>query len=136
MNTRKRYAAAFLLAGLTLALATPLLLGRAESHLGPYLLQWELFLCQTVPYLLCAALWLPWRGPLAAQAAPVVAGLLLLAAAIVYLPMLLAPRLLGGDMVGLLFLLISVVTTAGVIVVSVLAVIITRLRKQLRASAG
>jgi len=136
MNTRKRYAAAFLLGGLTLALATPLYLGYAESHLAPYLLQWELFLCQAVPYLVCAALWLPWRAPLAVQAAPVLGGLLLLAAAIVYLPMLLAPRLLGGDMVGLLFLLISVVTTAGLIVASVLAVIVTRLRRHLRESVG
>ena len=60
-----------------------------------------------VPYLLCAVLWLPWRAPAAMTFARGFSCLLLLVALVIYGPMLFHPEWLGGDMVGLAFLLVS-----------------------------
>jgi hypothetical protein len=78
-------------------------------------------LCQPVPYLVCAGLWLPWRALAAARIALVLAGLLLVLALVLYLPMLWAPGAKGGDMIGFAFILISVWTTLGLLVGSALA---------------
>ena len=121
MIRSKRYAAGLLLAGLLLAVGTPVYVGLAAPHLSVYLLNPFILLAQPVPYLACAGLWLPWRTPAAAKIALILAGLLLLAALVLYLPMLWAPGARGGDMVGFAFVLISAMTTLALFVGSALA---------------
>jgi hypothetical protein len=118
MIRSKRYAGGLLLAGLVLAVGTPIYLGLAAPNLSVYLLNPFILLGQPVPYLACAALWLPWRAPTAARIALILAGLLLLAALILYLPMLSAPGAHGGDMIGFAFILISTVTTLTLFIAS------------------
>jgi hypothetical protein len=118
MNPRKASAAGLLAGGLALAVGTPVYLTQAEPDLAGYLMHPELLLAQAVPYLLCAGLWLPWRNPSVATTALALSGLLLLVALLLYVPMLLRPRSVGGDMVGLGFLMIAGVTTAAVAVAS------------------
>jgi hypothetical protein len=119
----KCYAGGLLLAGLTLAVGTPIYLGLAAPRLSVYLLNPVILLCQPVPYLVCAGLWLPWRALAAARIALVLAGLLLLAALVLYVPMLWAPGAQGGDMIGFAFMLISTVTTLGLLVGSAVAAV-------------
>jgi len=121
MLRSKRYAGGLLLAGLVLAVGTPIYLGLAAPHLSVYLLNPFILLGQPVPYLACAGLWLPWRAPAAARIALILAGLLLLAALVLYLPMLWAPGARGGDMIGFAFILISTVTTLALFVGSAMA---------------
>lgn len=127
MLRTKRYALGCLLGGLALAVATPAYLAYAAPHLAGYLLHPVLFLLQIVPYLLCGALWLPWRAPRAATTALVLSLLLLLAAAIIYVPMILARGTRGGDMIGLAFVGISVATTVAVLLVSAVALLVLKL---------
>jgi len=128
MKRSKRYAGGFLLAGLVLAVGTPTYLGLAAPHLAVYLLNPFILLGQLVPYLACAGLWLPWRAPAAAKTALILAGLLLLAALAIYLPMLWAPGVQGGDMIGFAFILISTVTTLALVVASAIAALSLWLR--------
>jgi hypothetical protein len=86
MIRSKRYAGGLLLAGLVLAVGTPIYLGLAAPHLSVYLLNPFILLCQPVPYLACAGLWLPWRARAAARIALILAGLLLLAALVLTYP--------------------------------------------------
>jgi hypothetical protein len=117
----KRYTAVLLLAGLILAVGTPIYLGLAAPHLSVYLLNPFILMCQPVPYLVCAGLWLPWRAPATARIGMTLAALLLLVALVLYLPMLWAPSAYGGDMIGFAFILISTVTSLGVLAGSAIA---------------
>jgi len=136
MIRSKRYAAGLLLAGLVLAVGTPIYLGLAAPHLSVYLLNPFILLSQPVPYLACAGLWLPWRVPAAAKIALILAGLLLLAALVLYVPMLWAPGAQGGDMVGFAFILISTVTTLALLVGSAIAALALWLRVRGRGVSG
>ena len=127
MTRSKRYVVGLLLAGFVLALGTPLDLVRRAPHLSGYLVHPLILAGQTVPYLVCAALWLPWKARDAETAALILAAILLLAALVLYLPMLLA-RAPGGDMVGLAFILISTVTTGAILVGSAIAGLVLWLR--------
>ena len=127
MTRSKRYVVGFLLSGFALALGTPLDLVRRSPYLSGYLLHPLILAGQTVPYLVCAALWLPWKGRDAETAALILAAILLLAALVLYLPMLLAPAP-GGDMVGLAFILISTVTTGAILLGSAIAGLVLWLR--------
>jgi hypothetical protein len=121
MSGAKRSAGGLLLAGLMLAVGTPLYIGLAAPHLSVYLLNPFIVVCQPVPYLVCAGLWLPWRALAVARIARVLAGLLLVVALVLYVPMLWAPGAKGGDMIGFAFILISVWTTLGLLVGSAIA---------------
>jgi hypothetical protein len=132
MSGAKRSAGGLLLAGLTLALGTPLYIGLATPHLSVYLMNPFIMLCQPVPYLVCAGLWLPWRALAAARIALALAGLLLIVALVLYVPMLWAPGAKGGDMIGFAFILISVWTTLGLLVGSAIAALGLWLRTRRR----
>jgi protein-S-isoprenylcysteine O-methyltransferase Ste14 len=123
----RRYALACLLGGLALALATPAYVAYAAPHLAGYLLHPALFLLQAVPYVVCGALWLPWRRPEARTPALVLSLLLLVAAVIVYLPIIRVPGAGGGDMVAFAYVEISVVMTVGVLLASGVTLLIMRL---------
>ncbi len=127
MTRSKRYAVGLLLAGFILAIGTPLDLVRRAPYLSGYLLHPLILAGQTVPYLVCAALWLPWKARNAETTALILAAILLLAALVLYLPMLLA-RAPGGDMVGLAFILISTVTTGAILLGSAIAGLVLWLR--------
>ena len=128
MTRLKLWAAGLLLAGLALAVGTPLYLGLAAPHLSVYLLNPVILLGQAVPYVMCACLWLPWRLPAATKTALVLAGLLLIAALVLYLPMLWAPGAQGGDMIGLGFILIAIATTVALLLGSGIAALLLWLR--------
>jgi hypothetical protein len=136
MTHPKRNAVGLLLAGIVLAVGTPSYVAHAAPDLAGYLLHPALLLGQLVPYLLCAGLWLPWRVPEAATMAVILSGLLLLAGAITYGPMLWAPRARGGDMIGVTFVAISVGTTAGVVLGSGVAFLMLWLRRRARDGRG
>lgn len=127
MTRSKRYVVGLLLAGFVLAIGTPLDLVRRAPYLSGSLLHPLILAGQTVPYLVCAALWLPWKARDAETAALILAAILLLAALVLYLPMLLA-RAPGGDMVGLAFILISTVTTGAILLGSAIAGLVLWLR--------
>ena len=134
MTRSKRYAVGLLLAGCGLALGTPLYLARAAPHLTVYLRNAVILFVQPVPYLVCAALWLPWRAPAAATTALILAATLLVAALALYVPMLVAPGARGGDMIGLAFILIAVVTTGALCVASAIAGLVLWRRQRTRRS--
>ena len=128
--TRMKHAAGLLLFGLVLAVGTPLYLGLAAPRLSVYLLNPVILLGQAVPYVVCAGLWLPWRVPATTKAALVLAGLLLTAALVLYLPMLWTPGGQGGDMIGLTFILISIATTLALFLGSGIAALWLRVRRR------
>jgi hypothetical protein len=125
----RRAAVALLIAGGALALGTPIYL----SYAAPYrasLVHPVILAGQVVPYLVCAGIWLPWRASAAATTALILAALLLLTALLLYSPMLWSPEAQGGDMLGLAFILISMVTTAAVLVGSAVALLVLCRRRR------
>jgi hypothetical protein len=120
-STNRRTTLTFLLGGLLLAAGTPLYLSLAHSNVRPYLLQPAIFAVQSVPYVLAAGLWLPWRSPQARRAGRVLASVLFLIDVLLYVPMLTGLWPTGGDMVALGFFLITIVTTSSILLVSLVA---------------
>lgn len=120
MTTRRR-TLALLLAALVLAVGTPGFLALARDDLRGYLLHPAIFVMQATPYLLAGAFWLPFRTKPATTVAQWIAGALLLAALLLYLPMVTGLLPTGGDMVGLTFVAITVVTISAIAVVTVVA---------------
>ena len=118
MTTTKQRTLYFLLGGLLLAIGTPIYLGLARPGMATYLLNPVIFAAQSLPYLLAAGLWLPWRSPRASAIGQVLAGLLFLVAALLYIPMVTGLWPTGGDMVGLGFFLIAIGTTLSILLVT------------------
>jgi hypothetical protein len=114
-------------AGLVLAVATPWYVG-ISNGLETYLRHPAVFTMQAVPYLLAAAFWLPVRSPPLHTIGLVVAWVMLVTAALVYVPMLTGWFPMGGDMVALAFAVIDVVTICLVLLVTLVAHIVVRLR--------
>jgi hypothetical protein len=117
----KRNTHLWLLGALAFAVGTPALLGLLNSGSRFYLLQPGLFLIQAIPYLVAGALWLPWRSSDAARTAGILARALFFAAAVFYATMLTGIFPVGGDMIGLGFLLIALFTIALVVAGTVVA---------------
>jgi hypothetical protein len=132
MTRPTRYAVGLLLGGAVLAVGTPVYVAYAVPSLAGYLLHPTILLLQLAPYLLCAALWLPWRAPRAASTALTLSALLLLVALVLYLPMLWAPGARGGDMIALAFAAISAATTVGLLFGSAVAALVPWLRARRR----
>ena len=121
MTTTKRRTLYFLLGGLLLSIGTPVYLGLARPGMAVYLLNPVVFAAQSLPYLLAAGLWLPWRSPRAGTIGQVLAGLLFLVAALLYIPMITGLWATGGDMVALGFFLIALGTSLSVLFVTLVA---------------
>ena len=134
MDATRRRTLGLLLAGLLLALATPGYLAFAHPGLRGYLLPPVLFAGQAAPYLLAAALWLPWRSPPATTIGLGLAGVLLLTAGLLYIPMLTGLVPMGGDMVGLAFVSIAAATALVLVVATLVAhgLLYLRRRRQSR----
>jgi hypothetical protein len=130
MKRPRQLAAGLLVAGAALAAGTPGYVAHAAPNLAGYLLRPALFLAQLAPFLLCAALWLPWRAPASAAASVILAALLLLASLIVYGPMLSSPAAHGRDMIGLAYVAISAGLTAGLLAASAAACLVLWMRRR------
>ena len=104
MSTTKQRTLYFLLGGLLLSIGTPAYLGLARPGMAGYLLNPVVFAAQSLPYLLAAGLWLPWRSARASTIGQVLAGLLLLVASLLYIPMITGLWTTGGRLRRLLVL--------------------------------
>ncbi|MEW5977584.1 MAG: hypothetical protein AB1898_17460 [Acidobacteriota bacterium] len=120
VNLIRRRTAGLLLAGFLLAVGTPVYLASARG-LGVYLLHPAIFVAQAAPYLIAAGLWLPCRSAPRALVGQGLAALLLLAAGVLYIPMLTGLVPVGGDMVALGFMVIDAITVLVLLVVTVVA---------------
>jgi hypothetical protein len=129
MTTTKRRTLYFLLGGLLLSIGTPAYLGLARPGMAVYLLNPVVFAAQSLPYLLAAGLWLPWRSA-RASIGQVLAGLLFLVAALLYIPMIAGLWATGGDMVGFGFILIAIGTALSLVLVTLVAFGVLWLRQR------
>jgi hypothetical protein len=124
----KRYAGGLLLGGLTLAVATPAYVAHAAPYLAGALNHPVVLTAQAAPYVVCAALWLPWRDARSGVVALVFAALLLIAAATIYTPKLWAPGATAGDMTSLDYFGVSIALTVAVLLGSAVVFVLLRLR--------
>ena len=122
----KRYAAALLIGAMALALSTPAYLIHVRPGSAVYHRNLFVFASQVIPYAACAALWLPSRNPSAPKIAFRLSTALFVAACLLYVPVFAHPEIVGGDMVGLGYILVSLVTTAAVVAISLVAFVVTR----------
>ena len=113
---------ALILAGLALAVGTPAFLAFTYPGIRGYLAHAILFAAQALPYLLAALLWLPRFLRLSSASIQALAVLLFLSAAALYVPMLTGLVPMGGDMVGLAFMVTAAGTIVGVVMATVVAV--------------
>jgi hypothetical protein len=113
MSPPKRDAALLLVGGMALAESTPLCISYAVPGSAVYHRNVMVFGLQAIPYLVCAAIWLPWRSPDAGSAAYWLSLALLVVACVLYVPSWVKPRA-AGDMVGLGYILICLVTTGAI----------------------
>ena len=120
MQPVKRTAAFVLFAAFALAFLTPLYVSFAAPSEAVYHRNGMVLLMQTIPYAVCGALWLPSRHPSAPKILLRLSILLLIAACLLYAPWWIHPGP-GGDMVGLGYILICVVTTAAIVALSIIA---------------
>ena len=135
MTTTKRRTLYFLLGGLLLSIGTPAYLGVARPGMALWLLNPVIFAAQCLPYLVAAGLWLPWRSARASTIGKVLAGLLFLVAAFLYIPIITGlwdvwDGLPVGDMVAFSFILIAIGTTLSLVVVTLMAFGILWLRQR------
>ena len=117
----RRRTAWLLLGGLLLAVGTPVYLGLVRPGMATYLLNPGILAAQSTPYLLAAALWLPWTSPRVSVVGQWLAVVLLLVAFVLYIPAITGLVPVGGDMVGLGAILVATVTSVSVGVVSLIA---------------
>jgi hypothetical protein len=85
-----------------------------------YLLQPIVFGAQVIPNLVAAALWLPWRSARASKVALVLAGVLFVASALFYIPVITGLLPTGGDMIALGYVLFGFVTVISILVATVI----------------
>ena len=122
LESPSRRSTLFWLLGATLvATGAPAVVGLIYSAARFYLLQSYVFVVQAIPYLVAAALWLPWRAPDPARIAHTLARALFYAAAVFYAAMLTGIFPIGGDMIGLGVFLVALTTLGLVMAATVLA---------------
>lgn len=136
VNQQKRHAAALLLGAMTLALMTPAYLIHVRPSSAVYHRNLFVVACQIIPYAVCAVLWLPARFAGASKIAFGLSAALFTAACLLYVPVFVHPAMVGGDMVGLGYILVCLVTTTAVLAISVIAWITVAIRRRFGGSAG
>ena len=104
-----------------LSIGTPLYFGLTLPNESFYLLQPGIFAAQSVPYLLAAGLWLPWRAPSASRIGQVLASVLFLFAVLMCIAMLTGLWSNGGEMVALGFFLLAIGTSVSILFVTLVA---------------
>jgi hypothetical protein len=109
-NRTKKKTVYFLLGSAVLSIGTPAIVAAIQPGARFYLLQPIVFVGQTIPHLVAAALWLPWRSARASKVGLILAGLLFGASVLFYVPILTGIVPTGGDMIALGYLLFAFVT--------------------------
>jgi hypothetical protein len=117
---------------LALAVLTPAYIANALPDSAVYHRSVYVFALQALPYIVCAAIWLPLRHPSAPIIAWGLSVLLFVVACVLYVPSLVRPRS-GGDMVGLWYAIVCAATTSAVLVISVIALVTVEIRRRLRS---
>ena len=120
MHPVKVRAAAWLVAALVLAVLTPLYVAWAAPMEAVYHRSGMVLLLQAIPYIVCAALWLPARSARAMKVFLRLAMVLFLVACVLNGPWLVRPGP-AGDMVGLGYILICIVMTTAIVAISGIA---------------
>ena len=120
----------WLLGATALAVGTPAVVGLTSSAARFYLLQSYIFVVQAFPYLIAAALWLPWRSPDAVRIAQTLARALFYAAAVFYAAMLTGIFPIGGDMIGLGVILVALTTLALIVAATIVAFALLWVRRR------
>jgi hypothetical protein len=109
--TKPKLRTLYLLGGTALlSIGTPAIIAIAQPGARFYLLQPMIFAAQIVPNVIAASLWLPWRSAHAQAVGFVLARVLFVASALFYLPIVTGIVPTGGDMIGLGYMLIAIVT--------------------------
>lgn len=116
---------------LALAVLTPAYIAHALPDSAVYHRSVFVFALQVVPYVVCAAIWLPSRDPSAPIIAWGLSVLLFVVACVLYVPNLVRPRS-SGDMVGLWYMMVCAVTTLAVVVISAIALVAVAIRRRIR----
>jgi hypothetical protein len=127
----KRHAAMLLIAAMALALFTPAYLIHVRPDSAIYHRNMFVFVSQVIPYAVCAVLWLPSRIPGAPKIAFGLSTALFIAACLLYVPVYVHPEIVGGDMVGLGYILVCLVTTSAVVAISIIAAITVAIRRRI-----
>jgi hypothetical protein len=118
-NRAKRKTAYLLVGTALLSMGTPLVVALTQPGARFYLLQPIVFVGQAFPNLLAAGLWLPWRSGRASRVGLWLAALLFAASALLYIPVMTGITPTGGDMIALGYILIALVTTAAIVVATI-----------------
>jgi hypothetical protein len=115
----KQRTAYFLVGTVLLTVGTPFIVALTQPGARFYLLQPIVFLGQSLPNLLAAGLWLPWRSERARTVGLRLAALLFAASALLYIPVMTGITPTGGDMIALGYVLMALVTTAAILVATI-----------------
>ena len=105
----------FLLGSALLSIGTPAVVALTQPGARFYLLQPMIFAGQVFPNLLAAGLWLPWRSARTERVGLRLAVLLFAASVLLYIPILTGILPTGGDMIGLGYILIALITTVSIL---------------------
>ena len=119
-TTTKQKTLYFLLGSAALSIGTPAVVAATQPGSRFYLLQTIVFGAQIIPNVVAAALWLPWRSPRASKVALVLAGVLFVASALFYIPIITGLVPTGGDMIALGYVLFAIVTLISILVATVI----------------
>lgn len=130
----RRLVPGFIAGGLFLAVGTPAYLAYARPDLAAYLLHPWVFVIQALPYAVAALLWVPGWAWMSDRARVVLAALLCLTSLLAHAPVLFARG--GGDMVALVFVALSGVTLAVVVLLSGAAALRGWVRRGGRGGSG
>lgn len=136
MDRQKRHAATLLVGAQSLALLTPAYIIYAVPSSAIYHRNVMVLITQIIPYAVCAGLWLPSRNPSASKIVLWLSVLLFAAACLLYVPSLVNPRRGGGDMVGLGYIIVCLVTTTAIVAISLIAWVVVAIRRRVDREAG
>jgi hypothetical protein len=120
-NRTKKKTVYFLLGSAVLSIGTPAIVAAIQPGARFYLLQPIVFGGQTIPNLVAAALWLPWRSARATKVGLILAGLLFGASVLFYIPILTGIVPTGGDMIALGYMLFAFVTLVAILAATAVA---------------
>lgn|SRR5690349_8289482 len=117
----KRKTLYFLLGSAALSIGTPAIVAMTQPGARFYLLQPMIFAAQTIPHLVAAALWLPWRSTRANGIALVLSRLCVIGSALFYIPLMTGILPTGGDMIGLGYILFATISVILIVAVTAIA---------------
>jgi hypothetical protein len=117
----KRRTLYLLLASAALSVGTPAIVAATQPGARFYLRYPLIFGAQLVPSLVAAALWLPWRSARATRMGLILASVLCIASALVYVPVATGILPTGGDMMGVGYVVLAIGTLVSVVAATAIA---------------